>query len=89
MTLETTLTVRGVEMNAAEEARILHQLDALDVSELVANPRQDGFLMRPPVRPAFEADDPEALTRMYEYYDPIYLLPHAGQEWWRSQRAPE
>jgi len=29
MTLETTLTVRGVEINAAEEARILHQLDAL------------------------------------------------------------
>jgi lysine 2,3-aminomutase len=31
-----------------------------------------------------ELDDPEALTRLYEYYDPIYLLPEAGQEWWRA-----
>ena len=26
--------------------------------------------------------DPEALTRTYEYYDPIHTLPEAGQEWW-------
>jgi lysine 2,3-aminomutase len=32
-----------------------------------------------------EAQDPEALTRQYEYYDPIYTLPEAGQEWWRLQ----
>src|SRR6185503_1251911 len=31
-----------------------------------------------------ELDDPEALTRLYEYYDPIYLLPEAGQDWWRA-----
>ena len=26
--------------------------------------------------------DPEALTRTYEYYDPIHTLPEAGQQWW-------
>jgi lysine 2,3-aminomutase len=31
-----------------------------------------------------ELDDPDALTRLYEYYDPIYLLPEAGQDWWRA-----
>src|SRR5713101_3196941 len=32
-----------------------------------------------------EAHDPEALTRLYEYYDPVYTLPASGQEWWRQQ----
>ena len=39
-------------------------------------------------RTGIEASDPEALTRRYEYYDPIYTLPERGQEWWRT-RAPE
>ena len=26
--------------------------------------------------------DPAALTRSYEYYDPIRTLPPAGQRWW-------
>jgi lysine 2,3-aminomutase len=30
-------------------------------------------------------NDQEALTRRYEYYDPIYLLPESGQRWWRDQ----
>jgi lysine 2,3-aminomutase len=34
-------------------------------------------------RTAVEADDELALAREFEYYDPIYLLPEAGQEWWR------
>jgi len=34
-----------------------------------------------------EADDPEALSRLYEYYDPVYTLPAAGQDWWRRQSA--
>ena len=30
-----------------------------------------------------------ALEREYEYYDPIYLLPEAGQDWWRARsQAP-
>ncbi|MBI3688170.1 MAG: lysine 2,3-aminomutase [Actinobacteria bacterium] len=33
-------------------------------------------------RTGIEAGDGEALTRSYEYYDPIYTLPASGQEWW-------
>ncbi|MGO9161135.1 MAG: KamA family radical SAM protein [Streptosporangiaceae bacterium] len=38
-------------------------------------------------RTAVEADDAFALERQYEYYDPIYMLPQAGQDWWREQAA--
>jgi lysine 2,3-aminomutase len=38
-------------------------------------------------RTAVEADDPAALDREYEYYDPIYTLPEAGQRWWRTLAA--
>ncbi len=34
-----------------------------------------------------EWDSPEALTQKYEYYDPIYLLPESGQQWWREHGA--
>lgn len=34
-----------------------------------------------------ELDDPEALARRYEYYDPVHTLPAAGQAWWREQGA--
>ncbi len=33
-------------------------------------------------RTSIEADDKEALTRGYEYYDPIHTLPAEGQAWW-------
>jgi lysine 2,3-aminomutase len=36
-------------------------------------------------RTGIEFDDPEALTRRYHYYDPIYTLPEDGQEWWRGE----
>ncbi|TDD29065.1 lysine 2,3-aminomutase [Actinomadura sp. KC06] len=36
-------------------------------------------------RTALEASDPDALTRRYEYHDPIYTLPERGREWWRRQ----
>jgi lysine 2,3-aminomutase len=32
-----------------------------------------------------EHDDPDVLSRKYEYFDPIYLLPESGQQWWREQ----
>jgi lysine 2,3-aminomutase len=35
-------------------------------------------------RTGIELDDPEALTRKYEYYDPIDTLPETGQDWWRQ-----
>ncbi len=38
-------------------------------------------------RTAVDAQDPEALDREFEYYDPIYLLPESGQEWWRARTA--
>ena len=37
-------------------------------------------------RTGVEADDPLALVREYRYYDPIYLLPAEGQQWWRSRQ---
>src|SRR6266702_2447782 len=39
-------------------------------------------------RTGIEFDDPEALTRRYEYYDPIHSLPEAGKEYWRRFRLP-
>ena len=38
-------------------------------------------------RTGIERDDAGALTRRYEYYDPIPSLPEAGQEWWRAQAS--
>jgi len=35
-------------------------------------------------RTSIEAGDEQALSREYVYYDPIYTLPQAGQDWWRS-----
>ena len=36
-------------------------------------------------RTSIEAEDPDALDRKYEYFDPIYTLPESGQQWWREQ----
>jgi lysine 2,3-aminomutase len=38
-------------------------------------------------RTGIEHDDADALTRRYEYYDPIPSLPEAGQAWWRAQAS--
>jgi lysine 2,3-aminomutase len=38
-------------------------------------------------RTGIEANDPEALSRKYEYYDPIYTLPESGQDWWRQHSS--
>jgi lysine 2,3-aminomutase len=40
-------------------------------------------------RTSIEASDPDALTRTYEYYDPIHTLPPAGQDWWRKHAATD
>ncbi|MBU8896628.1 lysine 2,3-aminomutase [Corallococcus sp. H22C18031201] len=37
-------------------------------------------------RTSVEANDADALTRKYEYFDPIDVLPEAGQAWWREQQ---
>jgi len=36
-------------------------------------------------RTGIEAADSDALSRRYEYYDPIYTLPEEGQAWWRER----
>jgi len=36
-------------------------------------------------RTALDASEPGALSRKYEYCDPIYTLPPSGQAWWRAQ----
>ena len=38
-------------------------------------------------RNGIEMNDPEALNRQYEYYDPVSELPEAGQQYWREQAA--
>jgi lysine 2,3-aminomutase len=35
-------------------------------------------------RTGLEVNDPDALTRRYEYYDPIDTLPESGRAWWRA-----
>lgn len=39
-------------------------------------------------RTGIEADDPDALVRTYEYYDPIHTLPESGRQWWREHAGP-
>jgi lysine 2,3-aminomutase len=38
-------------------------------------------------RTTIEKDDPSALAKRYEFFDPIYTLPQSGQDWWRSHPA--
>ncbi len=40
-------------------------------------------------RTSIEAADEDALSREYVYYDPIYTLPEAGQDWWREHGDAE
>ncbi|WP_206051505.1 KamA family radical SAM protein [Nocardioides ferulae] len=35
-------------------------------------------------RTSIESTDPDALSRTYEYYDPIHTLPEAGRAWWEQ-----
>ncbi|WP_405773631.1 KamA family radical SAM protein [Streptomyces sp. NBC_00859] len=35
-------------------------------------------------RTTLDQGDADGLTRLHEYYDPIYTLPPEGQEWWQS-----
>jgi lysine 2,3-aminomutase len=36
-------------------------------------------------RTGIESDDPEALRRLYEYFDPIDTLPEEGRAFWRQR----
>ncbi|MBA2738658.1 MAG: lysine 2,3-aminomutase, partial [Nocardioidaceae bacterium] len=57
--------------------RWVHQLESYD--------RDHGISYWPKnYRTSIERHDAEALTRTYEYYDPIHTLPEVGQQWWRE-----
>lgn len=57
--------------------RWVHQVDSYD--------RDKGMsFWRKNYRTSIEGEDAQALSREYVYYDPIYTLPEAGQQWWRS-----
>ena len=38
-------------------------------------------------RTGIEADDADAMTRRYEYLDPVYTLPPEGQAYWKKESA--
>src|SRR5690242_185767 len=40
-------------------------------------------------RTGIELQDPKALERRYEYYDPIDTLPAEGRQWWADHAADE
>jgi lysine 2,3-aminomutase len=40
-------------------------------------------------RTGIEYEDPEALSRRYEYYDPIYNLPEEGVAYWKDAAGKE
>ncbi|GAA6526855.1 lysine 2,3-aminomutase [Intrasporangium sp. DVR] len=58
--------------------RWVHQQDEYDTERGVSYWRKN-------YRTSIEGEDTEALSREYVYYDPIYTLPAAGQQWWREQ----
>jgi len=60
--------------------RWVHMLDEYDRTRGISYWRKN-------YRTGIETEGPEALTRRYHYYDPIYTLPEEGQEWWRQEIA--
>jgi lysine 2,3-aminomutase len=61
--------------------RWVHQLDGYDRVRGVSYWTKN-------YRTSVEQDDPDALSRLYEYYDPISTLPAEGREWW-AEHATE
>ncbi|MBK8469411.1 MAG: lysine 2,3-aminomutase [Actinomycetales bacterium] len=58
--------------------RWVHQVEEYD--------REHGIsYWRKNYRTSIEAADVDALSREYVYYDPIYTLPEAGQQWWARE----
>jgi lysine 2,3-aminomutase len=57
--------------------RWVHQVDTYDTERGMSFWRKN-------YRTSIEADDEQALSREYVYYDPIYTLPDSGQRWWST-----
>ncbi len=58
--------------------RWVHQVDSYDTERGMSFWRKN-------YRTSIEGADTEALSRDFVYFDPIYTLPEAGQQWWREQ----
>ncbi len=58
--------------------RWVHQVEDYDTERGISYWRKN-------YRTSLEADDIDALSREYVYYDPIHTLPAAGQQWWAEQ----
>jgi lysine 2,3-aminomutase len=57
--------------------RWVHQVEEYDTERGISYWRKN-------YRTSIEGDDTEAMSREYVYYDPIYTLPEAGQQWWHE-----
>ncbi len=57
--------------------RWVHQLESYDKNRGISYWTKN-------YRTSIERSDRDALTRTYEYYDPIHTLPDAGRDWWRQ-----
>ncbi len=55
--------------------RWIHQLEEYDTVRGISGWTKN-------YRTSIEAEDAEALSRTYSYYDPIHTLPAEGQAWW-------
>lgn len=55
--------------------RWVHQVDEYDTERGISSWRKN-------YRTSIEADVEDALEKHHVYYDPIYTLPAAGQQWW-------
>ncbi len=58
--------------------RWVHQVDAYDREKGISYWTKN-------YRTSIEKNDPDALTRRYEYYDPVYTLSPEGQRYWKKQ----
>ena len=61
--------------------RWVHQVDEYDHTKGISYWTKN-------YRTGIEFDDPDALVKRHEYYDPIYMLPPEGQDYWQ-QRTTE
>ena len=62
--------------------RWVHQVEAYDREKGISYWTKN-------YRTGIEFDDPEALSRRYEYYDPIRALPESGKDYWRKFGVPD
>jgi L-lysine 2,3-aminomutase len=62
--------------------RWVHQVEAYDREKGISYWTKN-------YRTGIEFDDPDALSRRYEYYDPIRTLPETGKQYWRKFGVPD